>query len=127
MTTHYDINVEKRRNIFGKLTGEYKATITPVNGSPAREAEGATAKEAKENLINDLGEMALQAFNRKYIFTNSGTILVLYYNGNWCYDIIDSGRSYPSSCIMQTDYRDSLKAALDHAAQSFEGVLKVVG
>lgn len=128
MDNQFEIAVAPVKTWAGKRTGFYRAEIRQVGGIADMSADGETAKEAKTALVNALGELANHTFTRSYTFTKAGPVLVLYYNGNWCYDIISPDRNWPSSCIMgKSSYLDALASVRGHAEQCFGGVLKQMG
>jgi hypothetical protein len=85
-----------------------------------------TAQEAKQKLLDCIGRQQSAQISRKYIVCNDGTMLAVYFNNGWCYDIIhpESDRGFCSSTHFadDCDYSDAVKAARSHAEQSYGGI-----
>lgn len=107
------IQTEVNKNIFGKKKG-YIATIGQW------EERGKTAKEAKDNLQNNINWLAEQDQIPVIRWTKNGeTCFILTCNINgYQYCITDNERKYPASCLLgQITQREALQAMENHINQ----------
>lgn len=101
-----------------------------VHERPAISVLAYSEKDARAKLVKDIEEKLTTAvehdrYSMRYIIgTGSGDVLIVSYRGGkWSYDICGSGRPFGSVCITQADYRGTIEQAVDHANQSYGGVV----
>lgn len=109
------IQITRHRTIRGQKLPKFTAKLG------AFEAEGDTKAAAHAAVI---AEVERASFAHRYLFTNDGEILVVYFAyGSWCYDIVRVGQSYPCSCSGAPTMEECVRRATAHAEQSYGGLV----
>lgn len=106
-----------------------KRFFAGVTGSPwSFWREGATREEAARACAEAVQRQGNNGHVRVYVFTNEGTLFVLYYNDGWVYDMVrpnDRGIVHiPSSSHLGADIsaHEAYEIMLHHVNSAFEGV-----
>lgn len=105
MTTTIKMTVTAEKNMFGKRSGAYVASLGPWT------ARGTTKDKAATILNERL--VALERYERvrRYLHAPDGTVFVLWHTfGGWEYDMSGADRKWASSCCLGVDCRTEEQA-----------------
>lgn len=110
------ISTEPINTIFGKSTGNYRATL---RGTEFK-ADSTSRDLAIIALKTRLAGLSKYDGWRKYFHTNGGEVLCLYFTFHgWAYDISRNDGKMPSQCVFGSHYteKEAIASVENHVRQ----------